>query len=125
VPPPAQPAPAKPAALSTPSVQIASPPTNSPTDFAVPQVKERVLPTVSANVLRFISPSVVVHVKVQIDDQGKVVKSESLTHGVGLVDTLADAAVEAARHWQFVPARRGNQSVASETVLNFTFARGN
>jgi hypothetical protein len=124
-PPPAQPATAKPAALSTPSVQIASPPTSSPADFAVALVKERVLPTVSANVLRLISPSVVVHVKVQIDDLGRVVKSESLTHGPGLVDTLADAAVEAARHWQFVPARRGNQNVASETVLNFTFARGN
>jgi hypothetical protein len=124
-PPPAQPAPAKPAALSTPSVQIAPPPTNSPSDFSVPQVKERVLPTVSTNVLRLISPSVIVHVKVQIDDRGRVVKSESLTHGPGLVDTLADAAVEAARHWQFVPARRGNQNVASETVLNFTFARGN
>ncbi|HEY6341086.1 MAG TPA: hypothetical protein VIY49_06305 [Bryobacteraceae bacterium] len=124
-PPPVQTTPAKPEALSTPSVQIAPPPTNSPADFAVAQVKERVLPTVSANVLRLISPSVVVHVKVQIDDRGKVVKSESLTHGPGLVDTLADAAVEAARHWQFVPARRGNQNVASETVLNFTFARGN
>jgi hypothetical protein len=123
--PPAQPPAAKPAALSTPSVQIAPPPTSSPADFAVAQVRERVLPTVSANVLRLISPSVVVHVKVQIDDQGRVLKSESLTHGPGLVDTLADAAVEAARHWQFVPARRGNQNVASETVLNFTFARGN
>jgi hypothetical protein len=124
-PPPAQPAPAKPAALSTPSVQIAPPPPSSPTDFAVAQVKERVLPTVSANLLRLASPSVIVHVKVQIDDQGKVVRAESLTHGAGLVDTLAGAAVEAARHWQFVPARRGNQNVVSETVLNFTFAHGN
>jgi hypothetical protein len=123
--PPVQPAPAKPAALSTPSVQSAPSATSSPADFMEPQVKERVLPVVSASVLRLISPAVVVNVKVQIDDQGKVVKAESLTHGPPLVNTLADAAVEAARHWRFVPARRGNQNVASETVLNFAFTHPN
>jgi TonB family protein len=90
-----------------------------------PQVKERVLPFVSASVLRLISPAVIVNVKVQIDDQGKVVKAESLTHGPPLVNTLADAAVDAARHWRFVPARRGNLNVASETVLNFAFTHPN
>ena len=76
------------------------------------------LPTVSQSVLRLVSPAVTVNVKVAIDNRGRVTKAESLTHGQSLVNTLSDAAVDAARHWVFVPARRGAQNVASETVLN-------
>jgi outer membrane biosynthesis protein TonB len=62
-----------------------------------------------------------VDVKVYIDAGGTVIRAEPLSKGNSLVDYLSGVAVDAARQWRFSPARRGNQSVPSETVLHFHF----
>jgi TonB family protein len=58
-----------------------------------------------------------VDVKVFIDASGNVSRAQVLTKG----GDLADAALTAARQWQFTPARKHDKPVASEIVLHFHF----
>jgi TonB family protein len=56
-----------------------------------------------------------VDVKVFIDESGNVSRAQVLTKG----SDLAGAALNAARQWQFTPARKHDKPVASEMVLHF------
>ncbi len=58
-----------------------------------------------------------VDVKVFIDEAGNVSKVQALTKG----SDLASAALNAARQWQFTPARKHDKPVSSEMVLHFHF----
>ena len=58
-----------------------------------------------------------VDVKVTVDPAGNVSSVDS--HGGD--KELARLAVDAARSWQFVPARRNDETVSSELILHFTF----
>ena len=58
-----------------------------------------------------------VDVKVFIDDSGNVSRAQVLTKG----SDLAGAALNAARQWQFAPARKHDKPVPSEMVLHFRF----
>jgi len=58
-----------------------------------------------------------VDVKVFIDEAGQVSRAQVLTKG----SDLADAALNAARQWQFVPAQKRDKPVASEMLLHFRF----
>ena len=58
-----------------------------------------------------------VDVKVFIDSSGNVTRAQLLTKG----SDLAAAALNAARQWQFTPARKHDKPVASEMVLHFQF----
>jgi TonB family protein len=65
-----------------------------------------------------------IRVRVRVNDRGDVVSAESLAErGDTLTDFLSRAAIEAARQWQFIPAREGSRNVASETVLDFQFVK--
>ncbi len=56
-----------------------------------------------------------VDVKVFIDESGNVSRAQVLTKG----SDLSGAALNAARQWQFSPARKHDKPVASEMVLHF------
>jgi TonB family protein len=56
-----------------------------------------------------------VDVKVFIDESGTVSRVQVLTKG----SDMAGAALNAARQWQFTPARKHDKPVASEMVLHF------
>ena len=62
----------------------------------------------------------VIEVKVTIDKSGKVSKAEAIPQkNVSLF--LVNSAVSAARLWKFEPARRNDDPVSSETLLQFIF----
>lgn len=58
-----------------------------------------------------------VDVKVFINESGNVTRAQVLTKDTN----LAAASLEAARRWQFTPARKRDKPVASEMVLHFRF----
>jgi hypothetical protein len=58
-----------------------------------------------------------VDVKVFINESGSVTRAQVLTKGTN----LAAVSLEAARQWQFTPARKHDKPVASEMVLHFRF----
>ena len=59
----------------------------------------------------------VVDVKVFVDESGRVTRAQVLTKG----SDMASAALNAARQWEFTPARKHDKPVASEMVLHFRF----
>ena len=64
-------------------------------------------------------PTVVV-IRVAIDKAGKVVKSEPLPQQ-NVHQLFIREALHAAELWRFQPARRGDEPVASESVVRFSF----
>ncbi len=59
-------------------------------------------------------------IRVAIDRRGKVTRAEPLSAG-SAHKLFVDEAVHAARLWRFLPARRGEEPVESEIVLQFVF----
>ena len=78
---------------------------------------------VSEKVRRSINGDVVVRVRVNVDAAGKVIGAEPVGTGSPVAEALADAAISAIKRWQFEPARRGGDKVASDIVLSFTFRK--
>jgi hypothetical protein len=64
----------------------------------------------------------VIEVKVTIDKDGRVSKAEAVPQN-NVNRFLVNSALNAARLWKFQPARRDNEPVSSESVLQFVFAR--
>jgi hypothetical protein len=75
----------------------------------------QITPSVPAN--EDLARDVPVDVKVTVDPAGNV--SSVDPHGGD--KELARLAADAARNWQFVPARRNDETVSSELILHFTF----
>jgi outer membrane biosynthesis protein TonB len=67
--------------------------------------------------------AVSIHVRVQVDANGKVTAAEPISTTSGVIQYLAASATSVARMWTFTPARRGNTPVASELLLQFDFAQ--
>jgi hypothetical protein len=61
------------------------------------------------------------HVKVKIDDSGRVTQADTLTATGPATRPLVDITEKAARLWQFAPAMRGSEPVPSEAVVVFRF----
>lgn len=64
----------------------------------------------------------IIEVKVTIDKNGKVSKAEAIPQK-NTSQFLVNSAVNAARLWRFEPARRDNEPISSESVLQFAFGR--
>jgi len=90
-------------------------------DYVAPQAVRRVTPHLPSSLRNLPVTGLQVDVKVYIDAGGTVVRTEPLSKGNSLMEYLSSVAADAARQWRFSPARRGNQSVPSETVLHFHF----
>jgi len=75
----------------------------------------QVTPTVPAD--EHLASDVPVDVKVTVDPAGNVASADSR----GGDKQLSRLAVDAARSWQFVPARHNDETVSSEMILHFTF----
>jgi TonB family protein len=85
------------------------------------EVLEQVLPDVPQKARASIQGSVKLSVQVSVDADGKVVDAQMASPGPS--PYFAGLAVNAARRWKFRPARKGDQSVASEWLLQFQFNR--
>jgi protein TonB len=83
----------------------------------------RIQPVVPSNVLAMLKKAVSIHVRVQVDANGKVTAAEPISTTSGVIQYLAASATSVARMWTFTPARRGNTPVASELLLQFDFAQ--
>lgn len=60
-----------------------------------------------------------VDLKVTVDPAGYVADVEHTSRGAD--KELVRLAENAARNWQFVPARRNDETVSSEVILHFMF----
>lgn len=85
----------------------------------LPRVTREVRPTYTPEAMRArIQGDVLLAIVVEADgtvDRTRVLKSLDTVHG------LDDAAVQAARQWQFVPGRKDGRAVPVEVVLQLTF----
>ena len=61
-------------------------------------------------------------VRVTIDKTGRVTHAEAVTHA-GVNKLVLEQVVAAARSWTFTPARRGDDPLSSEFVLQFYFGQ--
>ena len=89
--------------------------------YTPPQPIREVQPTLSPRASTEVTALMEVEIRVHIDDKGRVVKAEPLPTKEPVSNSLVGAARIAALHWQFEPAWRGNQPVASESVLKFQY----
>ena len=84
------------------------------------EVLNQVLPEVSERSRNTIHGTLRVVVKVHVDSTGSVT-------GVDVASSpskfFGDAAVQAARRWDFAPAKVGGQAVASEWLVRFDFTQ--
>ncbi|MGH9627681.1 MAG: energy transducer TonB, partial [Bryobacteraceae bacterium] len=79
---------------------------------------QQIVPTVPRQMWNFLNRDIQVEVMVQVDERGKVVKAEAISNSHKY---FAGLAVNAARGWQFQPARVGSRNVPGETKLVFHF----
>jgi hypothetical protein len=89
--------------------------------YTPPRPMHEVQPTLSPRASTEVTSPMEVEIRVHIDDKGRVVKAEPLPTKEPVSNSLVSAARNAALHWQFEPAWRGNQPVASESVLKFQY----
>jgi protein TonB len=107
-----------------PPVQTQAPPVNNP------QVITPITTHVDASPLRTVvaqwprgsarQARMEVHIRVRIDQQGRVVGATPMDRTVANFP-FVDSAMAAARLWSFSPATENGKPVASETVLTFKF----
>ncbi len=130
---------ASPAAVSLPDLKLPVPkPPQEPQNTAQPKLEEyvgprairSVQPAFDASANRTIDNALAqnhdaheVQVEVTIDEHGKVTKAaKGLTTGP-FAYLFVDAALAAARRWQFEPASLGGRAVSSKMTLKFAFVR--
>jgi TonB-like protein len=120
------PAPRPPAskpATSIPEQQTTAPPavfTANSHAYQPPVAINQVMPGVPPELKLLVTKPKTVEVRITIDAGGKVVKAEPVP-GQDLHKLLIDAALNAARRWQFRPARSNDQAITSEMLLQFNF----
>ena len=84
--------------------------------------RNRVVPQIPPALLSTLVLPATVQVRVSIDRDGRVTRAEGVPHrGVNAV--LMDRLVTVSRSWTFTPARRGDEPIESEFVLEFRFGR--
>jgi hypothetical protein len=89
--------------------------------FVPPTPLHEAKPHLSARDRADITGSVVVSVRVYVTKEGKVDFAE-VESGARHRTELANAAIYAARHWDFTPAHMGEERVPGEVILHFRFA---
>jgi hypothetical protein len=86
-------------------------------DFVPARPIKQVAPSVPAD--EHLERSVPVDLRITIDPAGNVAGVEQTSRGAD--SQLVRLASDAARSWQFVPARKNDETVTSELILHFTF----
>ena len=86
-----------------------------------PEPLRRVVPRFTADALRSVATPLTVDVQVHVDAAGKVTQALIVPQR-GLNPFIVERVVGAARQWTFKPARRGDEPIPSEFVLQFRIA---
>jgi TonB family protein len=90
-------------------------------EYVPPSPVHQPKPSLTAREKQQLTALVPIDVKVYVNDAGKVEYAEVMS-GAARHGDLAAAAEYAARRWDFVPARRGDDKVPGEVILHFKFA---
>ena len=90
---------------------------------SAPRATRKVPPSIPNNMRARIRGTVEISVRVRVDDHGRVVSATPLGKHAGIEAYLAGRAVEAAKAWQFEPARLNGKPTAGEQTLRFTFRK--
>jgi len=85
------------------------------------EVLDHVVPDVPQKARDTIQGTVRVSIKVHVDRLGNVDEADFAARGPSKY--FAELALDAARRWQFAPAKAGDQSVPSDWILRFEFSR--
>ena len=80
---------------------------------------EKVTPRIPLALRKEIDGEVPVDLKVSVDEDGKVYRTEALSGNVN--SSLVDLAANSAKEWRFAPARIDSKPVSSKVVLHFIF----
>jgi TonB family protein len=91
----------------------------SASSFTRGQVAHKVMPDVSHKALNTIHGKVRVSVQLNVDAAGKV--TDAKFEAPGPSKYFADAALSAAKHWTFAPAKSNGANVPSHWLLRFEF----
>jgi TonB family protein len=91
--------------------------------YTPPHAVRQLAPVLKENVRRSITGEVPVRLRVYVDATGKVLGVDALNATNPVTGALAAAAVAAVKQWQFEPAQRGDEKVAGEIELSFTFRK--
>jgi TonB family protein len=86
-------------------------------DFTPARPIRQVAPSVPAD--EQLARDVPVDLRITVDPAGNVSDVEQTSRGAS--QELVRLASDAARSWQFVPARRDDETVSSELILHFKF----
>jgi hypothetical protein len=124
---------ADPAALSTLMAQSALPPAPKPEGpggnaapapavYQPAEPRNRFVPQIPATLMSTVALPTTIQVRVFIDRNGRVTRAEGVPHR-GVNSMLMDRLVAASHSWTFTPARRGDEPIESEFVLEFRFGR--
>jgi hypothetical protein len=107
-----------------PEGMLAPPPETAtvPATYQPPEPRNKVTPRFPSALRPLVSKPVTVEIRIAIDANGKVTKAEPVSTE-GLHKFFLDEAIAAARYWTFKPARRGNQTIPSESILRFVFSQ--
>jgi TonB family protein len=90
-------------------------------DLVPGEVVHEVLPNVPPKASSTIRGTVRVSVKVRVDPSGRVVSAEVDSPGPSRY--FAELALQAARRWEFMPAKVAGQPITSDWMLRFEFTR--
>jgi TonB family protein len=113
-------------ALSLPAAELISPllralPGSPAPIYSGPVVTSSVTPVYPSEFKSMRLPVKRVEVRVAIDETGHVTSVEALRPKTWTPQGMIQSSLNAARLWKFKPAKRGDQAVPSDTVLEFAF----
>ena len=97
-------------------------PASQPSVVKPPETVHEVQPTIPAGIRSRISEPVVIPVRVEVNERGRVVSAAPEAQTAGVRSYLADLAQKASREWRFRPARTsGGIAVAANKTIQFVF----
>ena len=89
-----------------------------------PKALRQVRPQIPADMRNLVVSRNTIEVRVYINEKGQVINAAVIGRSGPLSGNLVPLSLEAARRWTFEPARRGEQSIASEHNISFVFEPG-
>jgi hypothetical protein len=98
-----------------------TPPASPGVTVRPPEIVRQIRPSIPSIFLAMVKRQVELQVRVSIDKDGKLIRSELLTPMRGVPDYIGAAIVNSIRYWTFRPARKGEVPVDSELTIRFTF----
>lgn len=89
-------------------------------DYEPPKPVHQVTPSLPPRLRQQLEGAVPVDLRVYVDSSGKVRRAEMLSEDVD--PPLSELALNAARKWEFTPARIGEERVPAEVIVHFVFS---